>query len=100
MRLEYRHHPSGKGGARRGERGLNLGGVVRIIIHHRHPMYHAHAFEAAVHAGKGRQRALDGGQLHAEFQRQRRGAGGVAHIVDAGNAQRQLARASSPRATA
>ena len=90
MRLKHRHDaPPRKRLSRRGERRLDLRGVVGVVVHHRHAPRLAHTLEPAPHPGELSER-LDRGRearFTTELQRHGKRRGGVPHVVQSRHAQ-------------
>src|SRR5690606_31882883 len=82
--------PALRGG---GQRGGDLGGVVRVVVHDERVARGALDLEAAVHAGVLRQRAGDGRERHVQLQPDGDGGERIADVVEAGRVERHAAEA-------
>src|SRR5207248_9530329 len=78
---------------RRGDRGADLGGEVRVVVDEGDAVAFAAILEAARHASECRERTYGGLDVDAELQRDRDRAGRVRRRL---HARRKRDRAASP----
>ncbi len=93
VRLKHRHHaPARERLPRRGQRRGDLGWVVRVIVHYRHPTGLAQPLEPPPDAFERRQRRRARGHIRIQRVQHREGRGRVAHVVEPGHREPQLHR--------
>src|SRR2546422_9696840 len=85
-----RHHtPPRERLARRRESRLDLGGVVRVVVHHHHASHFTHPLEAAPHSGEFRERRERPLEIRPQLVHHRERRGRIAHVVESRHAQPQ-----------
>src|SRR5439155_18760939 len=85
-----RHHtPPRERLARRRESRLDLGGVVRVVVHHHHASHFTHPLEAPPHSGEFRERRERPLEVRPQLVHHRERRGRIAHVVESRHAQPQ-----------
>src|SRR5439155_1480827 len=80
------HTPPRERLARPRESRLDLGGVVRVVVHHHHASHFTHPLEAAPHSGEFRERRERPLEIRPQLVHHRERRGRIAHVVESRHA--------------